>query len=204
MKRRGLLSLAIVLGTLSRAGAIDLTPATSEYTAEGITFRQLTFKDGKRKVVYEPPRLWGYRGGGTSLQLMPPKGDRTEAMIQVAVANPPLSFDDKGVAALKEQFMRTLPPGSQTATITNEEQNPVRLENSASYAVTGSYKIIGEIFERSVLFVNLPDAQLTFKFTARKADFEKLHQAFRRSILSWRWIEQRATPDAGPVTASIR
>jgi hypothetical protein len=190
MKHKLVPGLLLALFTVTSANAIDLTPSVSEYTAEGITFRQLTFKDGKRQVVYEPPRLWACRGSGSSLQLTPPKVERADAMIQAVEVKAPRNLDDKAIAELKEQFVRTLPPGVQAASIVSEEQNPVSLENGSSYAIAASYQALGETFVRSVVFVNLPETQLTFRLTARKADFETVQKQFRSSILSWHWVDR--------------
>jgi hypothetical protein len=179
----------LVAFAISARGAIDLTPSVSEYTAEGNTFKQLSFKDGKRRVVYELPLQWTYRGDGASLQLVPPKSVRADASIQVADVAKPQAFDEKLITALKEQSLRSAPPGAQNVTLLNEESNPVRLERGDVYAVTISYQTLGETFVRSILYVNLSNAQLTFRLTARRADFEPLQRAFRSSILSWHWVE---------------
>jgi hypothetical protein len=174
---------------ISARGAIDLTPTASEYTAEGVTFRQLSFKDGKRRVVYELPRQWSYRGDGTGLQLVPQNSVGADAFIRVADIPKPQVFDEKLFAALREQSLRAAPPGAQNVTLLNEESNPIRLERGDVYAVTISYQTLGDTFVRSMLYVNLSDAQLTFRLTARKLDFERLQRAFRSSILSWHWVE---------------
>lgn len=179
--------------SLSARGGIDFTPTVTEYTAEGISFRQLSFRDGKRRVVYEPPRGWSYRGGGNDLQLVPPAATRADASIQVADLNAPQPFDEKLIAGLREQCLRNVPAGSQSVKVVAEEQNPVRIGRGDSYAITVSYQALGEIFLRSVLLVNLTDAQLTFRFTARKADFDQLQRTFRSSIFSWHWVEPSST-----------
>src|ERR1700719_1753152 len=172
MKPKLVPGLLLVLFAATSAKALDLTPIVSEYVAEGITFRQLTFKDGKRQVVYEPPQRWTCRGSVSSLQLTPAKTDRADAVIQAVELNAPQTLDNKAIDALREQFLKSVPPGSQSVTLVSEEQNPVSLENGASYAVTVAYQALGETFLRSVVFVNLPETQLTFRLTARKADFE--------------------------------
>lgn len=190
MKRLALVSALIALaGTSTATAQIDLTPTANEYTAEGITFRQLSFKDGKRKVVYEPPRQWSYRGGGASLQLTPPNANRADAVIQVTELSKPQDLDEKSIATLREEFIRSLPPGSNGITMTSEECNPVSLENGTSYSFTVRYQVIGEKFSRTVVFVNLPKMQLTFKLTGRETDFERMQKQFRSSILSWHWVE---------------
>ena len=189
MKQNLLRLLLLVVIPIRPAIALDLTPAVSEYIAEGITFRQLTFQDGKRKAVYEPPRLWSYRGGGSRLQLMPPEVDRADAIIQVVESKMAPGFDEKAIATLKEQSLLSVPPGSQAAALVSEEQNPVNLDNSASYGVTISYKALGETFIRSIVFVNLAESQLTFRLTARQADFGQLQRVFRPTIFSWHWAD---------------
>jgi len=193
MKQKLVPSLLLVLFAVASANALDLTPVVSEYVAEGITFRQLTFKDGKRQAVYEPPRQWTCRGSGNSLQLTPATTDRADAMIQAVELKAPREFDNKAIDALREQFLKSLPPGSQGVILVSEEQNPVSLENGASYAITASYQALGETFMRSAVFVNLPETQLSFTLTTRKADFETIQKQFRCSILSWHWVEPPKT-----------
>ncbi len=194
---RRLLLLSSLAFSVSAAAAIDLTPTASEYVAEGLKFHELSFKDGKRRVVFEPPQQWSYRGTANMLQLTPSNVARADAVIQVADVRAADKLDEKALAAFREQFLAALPPGSQGGEITREEFNPVQVERASSYVITGQYKAIGELFVRSVVFVNLPETQLTFRLTARKADFDKLERAFRGSILSWHWID----PEAGPALA---
>jgi len=192
-KNLSALSLLLIAKASLAAMDLDLTPTMSEYVAEGITFRQLTFKDGKRNVVYEPPRQWTCRGSGNSLQLTPAKTDRADAVIQAVDLKAPHALDNNAIDALREQFLKSLPPGSQGVVLVSEEQNPVSLENGASYAVTVAYQALGETFMRSTVFVNLPETQLSFRLTTRKADFETMQKQFRSSILSWHWIEPAKT-----------
>ena len=99
MKQNLLKILLLILIPIRSAIALDLTPTVSEYTAEGIIFRQLNFQDGKRKAVYEPPRLWTYRGSGSSLQLTPANVDRADAIIQTVEAKAAPKWDEKAIDA---------------------------------------------------------------------------------------------------------
>ncbi|MEY2494855.1 MAG: hypothetical protein QOJ45_1347 [Verrucomicrobiota bacterium] len=205
MLLRTVLLLFVVAATLSTARAvIDLTPTPHESTCEGFTFKELLFKDGKREIIYQLPDKWVYRAGGDGVRLTPPEAVRADAIIQASQLSAPGPFNEKSLEAAKKQFLGSLPPGSQMITVVTEEQNPVPFSGNPTYELRVSYQIIGETFVRSALFTNVADTQLCFRLTARKSDFEALHRLFRTSIFSWRWIEQRATPDAGSVTASIR
>ena len=190
-----LLLIMLLTFAVSARGGIDLTPSPSEYTAEGITFKQLSFKDGKRRVVYELPRQWSYRADGTSLHLLPPNSTGADASIQVAGVPKPQPFDETLFASLREQSLRAAPSGAHNVTVLSEELNPVRLERGDVYAVTISYQALGETFVRSAFYVNLPDAQLTFRLTTRKTDFDSLQRAFRSSILSWHWVENNSATE---------
>jgi len=66
----------------------------------------------------------------------------------------------------------------------------VLLDGNGSVEITVSYQLMGEKFLRSAIFVNLPHAQLVFRLSARKDDFQPLHRDFKASILSWHWVDQ--------------
>jgi hypothetical protein len=202
MLSRTVLLLLLAAALTTARAAIDLTPIPHESTCEGYTFKELLFKDGKRDIVYQLPNKWSYRAGGDGVHLTPPEAVRADAIIQASTLATPQGFDEKSVEAAKKQFLASLPLGSQMITAVTEEQNPVPFNGNPTYEFRVSYQIIGETFVRSALFTNVSDTQLCFRLTARKSDFEAFHRSFRASILSWRWIEQRTTPDSGPITAS--
>jgi hypothetical protein len=194
------LGLALLASTVN--AGVDLAPTPAEYTAEGITIKQLMFRDDERRVSYELPHGWNYRSEGARLVLTPgAKFERAEAVIQASRLEVPQPLDDKAVAAFKQQFLASLPPSSQMIELSSEELNPVRLDGNLSYAITASFQTLGETFVRSTVVINLPDTQLRFQITGRKADFEALNRAFRGSLSTWRWTQpaqQVATATAPP------
>jgi hypothetical protein len=197
---RRLFLLGFVVVAVSTKAALDLAPIPSEFVGEGIKYTQLTFKDEKRQVVYVPPQLWSYRGSASQLHLTPPPNfSRAEAIIEKTPLAAPQPLDEKAMEAAKQQLLTTLGPSALGAKIVSEEQNPVLLSgNIPTYEVIISYQIYGEAFTRSVLFANLPDAQLRFKLTASRKDFDALHRVFRASLVSWQWT---ATPSSVVVQA---
>jgi hypothetical protein len=197
--------LGFVFIPLSARCAVDLAPLPSEFDGEGIRYTQLTFKDDKRQVVYVPPQLWSYRGSSNQLRLTPPANfPKAEATIETTPLTAPAPLDDKAMEIAKQHLFTTLGPSAQGAKIVSEEQNPIPLNgNIATYEVTISYQVYGEAFTRSVLFANLPDAQLRFKLSAPKKDFEVLHRVFRASLVSWQWSEKAsAVVTQTPTTAA--
>ena len=194
MLRTSTIVLLLITG-LTCNGGIDLTPSTSEYTNAGATIQQLIFQHDKQQIEYEPPQGWSFHGSVDHLQLTPPRTNFAEAVIQALPLAAPRPLDEKVTKALEQEFIAGLPPGSQFATMVSEEQNPVLLNGNRSFEMTVSYQLMGEKFLRSAIFVNLLDTQLMFRFTARKNDFESLHQTFRSSILSWHWISSDPGPE---------
>ena len=186
---RPLLLAVFLTCAVTARGALDLSPFPSEFEGEGVKYTQLSFKDDKRQVVYMPPQNWTWRGGASQLRLTPPAiFARADASIERSPLAEPQPLDEKTVAALREQFMNTLPPGAQGMKIVNEEASPVLLNgNIATYEFTATYQMFGETFSRSALFANLPETQLRFKLTGLKKDFDNLHRQFRASLISWQW-----------------
>ncbi len=86
---------------------------------------------------------------------------------------------------LQAQAMRTIPAGSEEITLVAEEQNPVRFLGHDSYGVTINYLLHGHAFTCNVLFANLEDSQVRFRFVARKDEFEKVFRNFRGSLFSF-------------------
>ena len=187
---------SLLLATVVAARAeIDLTPSTSEYTAEGIKYQQLIFHQDKQHIEYEPPRGWRFEGSPQQLHLKPPQKNFADAVIQAIPLPAPQPLGEKVSKALEQQFITSLPLGSQFAKVEQEMDNPIPLNGNHSFEVTVSYQLMGEKFLRSAIFVNLPDTQLVFRFTARKDDFEPLHREFRTSISSWHWVESGRSGD---------
>lgn len=192
----------LALGAANSASAqIDFTPITREYTAGGFIHRELIFKTDKGTVTLAPPVKWNVRGGKDRVQLSPPDKSFVEATIQAAPVTPPPGFDEQNLKVLEQRVLSEVPSGALSVQITGRVENPVVIGSFRSFEFVISYQALGYTFLRSVIFVNGPDQQLTFRFTAPKADFDAFNSDFHRSINSWQWIE-RAVPEAGPVTAS--
>lgn len=180
---------------------MDFTPTVNRYFSEGAEYSSVSFKDDKRIISMNVPRMWTCRGDASRLQFMPPDQSFAEGVVQAASPMRTPAFDEATVKALEAQVINTLPSGSQGITIISRLENPVILNQNLSYEIVVSYQTLGQTFHRSVIFVNCPEAQLIFRFTAPKAAFANLNNAFNRSVCSWHATESSATA-AAPVTAS--
>jgi hypothetical protein len=179
------LLLAVLTSSTSNA-AIDFTAEAGERNLEGITFKQLIFRDKERRITYEQPKGWSYSGDSKGLRLTPPNVAQAHAEIDQAPLPAPQPIDE---AALRDQAMRTIPPGSQRATVVEEERNPLRINRHDTYGVTINYVLHEQEYTANVLFANLEETQLRFRIVARKQEFEKLWRAFRGSLFSLQWAE---------------
>jgi hypothetical protein len=197
---RSTIAAAFFAVAFAARAALDLTPEVSEYTAEGTKFQQLSFHEDKQRIEYEPPQGWSFDGGAAEIRLKPPKKNFAEATISTSSLNKPQPLDENVRAALKEKFLASVPAGSQFVKLEQEIESPIRLNDSPTLEIIVSYQLMGEKFFRSALFANVRDNQMTFRCSARKDDFERVHQEFRSSLLSWHWVEpaQQAAQPASP------
>jgi hypothetical protein len=146
-----------------------------------------TFKDEKQSVSIMLPRQWTCHGDSSRLQITPPNQTFAEGVLQSVPTKGLLRFDEVTARTLQQQVASTLPAGSQGVTIVSQQENTILLGQNLSYEFVVSYQTLGQTFCRSVIFVNCPNQQLVFRFTAPKAAFDNLNNAFRRSLCSWQW-----------------
>ena len=192
MKSIIFLLLSVSLCSISNAG-IDFKGGTDERVLEGIKFEQLVFRDNGRKVTYEQPRGWTYVVDTGRVRFTPPGVSQAQAEIDQVPLAKPIVFDEAAAKKLQEQLLAGLPPGSQNAKVEIEEACPLKKNDYETYGVTISYRLYGQDFLTNVLYLGLPETLVRFRVTARKADFDKIHRAFRGSVFSWQWREP-ATP----------
>ena len=189
MRYSGIALVFLLAVTAETKAEINFTPTLNRYYSEGAEYSSVSFQEEKQIISMEVPRLWSCHGDASRLQFMPPGQSFAEGVVQAAPAKGAQPFNEVTVKALEAQVMGTLPPGSQGATVISRIENPVILYQNLSYEFVVSYQTLGQSFQRSVIFVNCPDKQLVFRFSAPKPVFDNLNQAFRRSIYSWQLIE---------------
>ena len=188
MKRASILLLVLAYASAASA-AIDFTPTTGERILDGIKFPQLIFKEDGRKVLYEPPRGWTYTGGGGSIKFTPPNISQAQGVIEQSPLPVPQVWNEATTKALQQQALASVPPGSLGVAIVSEEANPIMVNGNPTYEVVIGYTFYGQEFQLSVLYINLPGTQLRMRAIAKKADFEKVHKAFRSSAVSFQGLK---------------
>ena len=179
---------ALLLLHVSANAGIDFTATEVERTLSGIKFKQLVFQQDGKKIGYQPPRGWSFTGGGSRIKFIPPEIAQAQGEIDQVQLSAPQSLDEETMKTLQRKTLESVPADSRQVTLVSEEKNPLLINKNETYEVTVSYQAFGQEFQMSVLYMNLPDTQVRFRTTARKADFEKVHKAFRGSIFSWQWL----------------
>lgn len=188
MLARSTIALLFVAIALTATAGIDFTPTIGERTLEGIKFPQLLFHENERKISYEQPRGWTYSGDSSRIKFMPPNVPQAFGEISQVPLPAPQNFDEPTIKLLQDQVLHSLPGESHDVVVVSAEKNPLMINAHETFEVTVAYQLYGERYQQSVLFMNLSDTQLTFRFMSRKSDFEKLHQAFRGSLCSLQWL----------------
>jgi hypothetical protein len=179
----------LLLGATLSSGwcGIDFTPGIGERVLEGIKFTELYFHENGRQISYEQPRGWTYTGDSSRIRFIPPNLQQAFGEMAQAPLPTPQNFDEPTMKLLQERVVQSVPSDSRDVTVVAAEKNPLMINQHETFEVTIAYQLYGEQYRRSMLFMNLSDTQLTFAFVSRKADFDKLHQAFRGSLCSLQW-----------------
>ena len=182
-------SVLLLLAASASSGwcGIDFTPGIGERVLEGIKFNELYFHENGRQISYEQPRGWSYTGDSSHIRFIPPNVPQAFGEMAQAPLSAPQNFDEPTMKLLQERVLQSAPPDSHDVTVLAAEKNPLMINAHETFEVTVAYQLYGEQYRRSMLFMNLPDTQLAFSFVSRKADFDKLHQAFRGSLCSLQW-----------------
>ena len=183
------LTTLIFLGAFAlpaRAG-IDFTASTGERELEGVHFPELIFHQDGHAITYEKPRDWAFSSDAAGMRLAPPNVSQAQVtVVQIPLTTPQI-FDDATTKQLQQTFLTSAPAGAQNVVLVSEEKDPLQIHGQPTYAVTIGYNYFGQDFESCILFANLGDTQVRFRTTARKADFDKVHRAFRGSLFSLSW-----------------
>jgi hypothetical protein len=168
--------------------SIDFTPSIGERVLEGIRFPELYFHENGRKISYEQPRGWTYTGDRAYIKFMPADVRQAFAEITQAPLAKPQNFDDDTIKSLQAKAVSFLSPDAGDVVVVSAEKNPLMINQHETFEVTVAFQLYGEHYQQSVLFMNLADTQLAFRFLSRKPDFEKLHRDFRSSLCSLQWL----------------
>ena len=194
--RKTLVGCLVVAFASAASAGVDLTPSVTNVDEDGVKYQQLRFKSDGGTVLMVLPENWSFSGGPGRLQLKAPGKDFTEATVEAVALNATTPIDETVRAEFKQQVLATLPAGAQRAETLTEAENTLMPSGNPSFELVLSYELWGKTFQRSALLVHTPRERLVFRLTAHRPDFAGLNNQFRRSIMSWQFIEAKPPQNA--------
>ncbi len=169
--------------------ALDLTPTHGFRDLEGFRIPVVYFRDGARKVTYQPPTDWQISGGGTSFQLFPP--GRDGAAVQFRKDTLPIKGDVAEAGDIAQWFRDQLPPQATDVERIGESSGQFTLGPQPSRAVRFSYALSGHRYVAEVAVVDLDEKErLAVIVTALQADFKAVHEETVASLFHWQWEDR--------------
>jgi hypothetical protein len=191
MVRSLIFAIIVLLPAAVARADLQLVPKLSEYEVDGAKLQQLEFSDGSgQAITYSPPRGWKYDGEGTRMTLYPPTKSEAKATIFVVRLPEPGSFDETSTKKLVEELPASAPRGSTDVQVVLQQKNPLMIDGKETFLTVLSYKLGGESYNYSVLFLNRIGGkeQVRFQLVCRSADFKELQRAFLGSQYSWQGL----------------
>jgi hypothetical protein len=176
----------LILTPVTVASAIDFTPRYAESVQDGFPVKRLYFSDQAQRIYLSIPNNWRATGDGQRGTFTP--GNLTQASI--VLENSPITarvpFDEKGLEMYRKAASDLLPPGANEVQIDFERTNEIPINGWTSFEMGFSYRAYGQLFSKTVLFVNLDkENQLRFRVEARRESFEKFYSQARAALGSW-------------------
>jgi hypothetical protein len=167
---------------------IDFTPRTRPTQFEGVAVNEPAFRNGEGWVQYVPPGGWEMQGEGRTLTLKPRDKTFAAASIESRALPANKTLDEDLVLRLKAEIQHSLPKEAEQVTWEAVEANPVLLNRHETRRVTVSYHAFAQQFTVTMIVCNFADQQIRFRLETRADDFEKLYDAFRRSLYTWQGL----------------
>ena len=191
---RFLLSLSLAALAATPLRALDLTPQQTTRELEGIRIPILRFRDGPRRVTYQPPADWRVSGTGRLLQLTP--GSLEQALVVLRLEERPAPPKVEPVPAeAAEEFeqwaRRLLPPQATHIERVGESANRFTLGPASSRELLFTYTSPAGRFSAAIAAVDLDERErLAVIVTVRREAFARLHEEAIASLFSWQWGDE--------------
>ena len=172
------------------APALDLTPLEGFKELEGMKIPVVLFTESRGKVQYKPPGNWKLIGKGNAISLIPPNVD--QVLVKFIAFNKKKSGTAAPPAApetseeLKAWAVQFIPVGAKEVAFDKEVPSPFTLEGRESSEFIFNYVLSGSPETVSVAITDLNEAERFVAIvSARKKDFDALHQQTIASLFSW-------------------
>lgn len=181
--------LLVFLAVSPLEAELNLSPREEKFELDGTKLTHLVFENGTTsRTTYQPPKQWSYSGSDNKLQLQPPEKGQADIAIAKVPRQDAIPFEETNREKLKLKAIASLPEDSSNVKVESEEPNPVQISGHNTYLLQLSYTRFGEKFKRYFLLVDLANGQLLCQLTSRERDYDRLVNAFQRSLCSWQHL----------------
>ena len=182
-----IVTLVCAISAVTAPAELQLIPRVADYDMDGVKMSRLVFSEGGGpEVTYTPPKGWVCSGATAKLTMQPKDKPQAEATITRTPLPNPTTFDEETLKKLTNDAIASIPPGSTDVQLLSSEKNHLTIGQKETFLVTMSYKLYGENYGRSLLFLNRGKEQFRFQLVSRLDDFNELEQAFLGSQFGWR------------------
>lgn len=164
-------------------GQVDLTPIPSTYELDGAVIKQLEFRDGTKKIIYQPPSTWRASGAGYRFTIVP-NVDGADAEIFIRAQPLRIPMDAEGQQRYAEIAKGLISREAKEVEVLGSKLNPLRICGHETLEVEFKYQLFGSASQTNVLFLSRPSELWVFRFTSRQSDYPKTSEAFRKSLYS--------------------
>jgi hypothetical protein len=192
MNYQASLLCAALVGLPGVVSALDLTPKESVRELEGVKIPIVTFSDGRRQAVWQPPVKWQMSGKGRKLMLYPPNIVQAAMQLEVhpRTASNGQSNDAASPEDLEHWAQKFLPQDCTEMILLGTNTNPFNIGSVGSTEFTFTYLSQSRRFSTSVAVTNIsPLERLAMIVTAHTADFAAVHDEALASMFRWNWRE---------------
>lgn len=184
---RRCLGAAVVFGVMCMSitagrGEVDLTPIPGSNVADGVTESYVTFRDGKREIIYRPPQGWRLNGSGQKLTLTSNAAGNTDARIEVRSVAAVIPIDQANVQKYVAIAQQAVPREARNLQVVSSTINPLKICGYDTLAIGLQYEAFGLGCRSQLLYLNRDREQWVFQFTAPVNAFERAFEPFRMSL----------------------
>jgi len=117
--------------------------------------------------------------------MYPPNKTQAEATIATISRPDQSQFDDETLKKMVAEVVALVPKDSTDVVVASQEKAPLRIGKRETFLVVISYRLLGNNYDHSILFINRGLEQLRCQLTCQSSDFKELQKAFLGSQYSW-------------------
>jgi hypothetical protein len=163
----------VMIGSLTGASALDLTPHSVSSAYNNLRSNRYFFDDAGKSMGFRIDNNMTVKGTSSAAAFKFNDLRNAEMQIRKSAKNPETLFVGRDLEAYRADARAGVPPGASEIKIERENGAALPINGWASYQFTISYKMFGSTYRRSVTFLNYSKVeQLIIDVSAPESAFE--------------------------------